>query len=484
MTSVTPESDSSAQLIRRQAAMGESQRQIARYVSQLLSGEAANKVLRFAALIVFAHTLSAKDFGIVNVMIAVSGIALVAGSLGLPDLGARGVAVAPERAGWLAGHVATTRVSVLTALGTIGALTALIFSPSLTPLLVMAALMAIFMAASGDWVARGLERMSLVAVANATGGLTVLVGSVAVAKVFGSATAALGAFALAELVVTMVLWIRLYPHARIELGFRGMGAMLFRARALALSSLAIYSYYANLDTIVLAASHSSREAGLYSAPYRLFLVLNLVGVFAAYAMLPTLARLAAASQDVEADRLLRSVLALLGIYGLVTLGLIELIGPFALGALFGASFRAAADSFVLLAAGVAWYAIGYPAGYSLIARGENARFLRGAATASVATIVLDLALIPPLGMKGAGLATLVGFAVGALVWLQARGLLGRAMVSILIALGGTSGLAIVLVFSNASSRIVGVVTLAVAFVLLAGTRIKGSLLSSALRDRA
>jgi O-antigen/teichoic acid export membrane protein len=474
MTSAAPESGSSAQLIQQQASMGDSQRQIALYVSQLLSGELANKLLRFAALIVFARTLSANDFGIVNVMIAVSGIALVAGSLGLPDLGARDVAVAPNRAGWLAGHVALLRVVVLGALSTTGVLITMIVSPGLTSLVAMAALMAIFMAASGEWVARGLERMSLVAMANAAGGLTALAGALAVAKFSGAVTAALAVFALAELVVTAVLWIRLYPYTGIELGLRGIGAMLLRARALALSSLAIYSYYANLDTIILAASHSSREAGLYSAPYRLFLMLNLVGVFAAYAMLPTLARFATTSQEPAADRLLSSALGLLGIYGLATLGLSELVGPFVLGTLFGTPFRAAADSFVLLAAGVAWYAIGYPAGYSLIARGENARFLRGAATASIASIVLDLALIPPLGMKGAGLATMAAFASGALVWLSARGLLGRAAVPLLIALGSTSGLAIALAFTDASSRLVGMVTLGTAVVLFAGGHIRTS----------
>ena len=453
-------------MTRRARAVNDPRREIGLYVGQLLSGELVNKAVRFAAFIVFAHALSASDFGLVNVAIAISGTALVASSLGLPDLAAREAAIAPERAGWLAGHVAVTRVLAVAGIGTVGILLASLAWPGHTSLLSLAALMALFMAASNDWLARGLERMSVVAAANAAGGLTVLAGSLAVAAFSGSATAALGAFALAECTVAIVLWTYLRRLSRFEFGVRGMRSMLRRALPLAFSSLAIYIYYANLDTIILAASHSNSQAGLYSAPYRLFLVLNLVGIFAAYAMLPTLARLSAAGVEVEADQLLRSVLAALAGYGLLTLGVIELGGGEVLGLLFGEPFRAASDAFVLLAAGVAWFAVGYPAGYSLIARGENTRFLRGAATASILSVGLDIALIPPLGMSGAGLATMLAFAAGTLVWLSTRGMLGRSAIPILLSLSAASALAVFVVFAHVSAPIAAAGTLFVAILLV------------------
>jgi O-antigen/teichoic acid export membrane protein len=447
-------------------AAADPRRQIALHVGQLLSGELVNKVLRFVAFVVFARTLSAGDFGLVNVAIAISGTALVACSLGLPDLAARDAAIEPDRAGWLAGHVAVTRVLVLGVLSAVGILLAAVAWPGHTSLLIMAAAMGVFMAASGDWLARGLERMSLVATANAAGGLTVLSGSLVVARLSGNATAAVAAFALAECAVATVLWTNLRDVSRFEFGVGGMRSMLRRARPLAFSALAIYVYYANLDTIILAASRSNNEAGLYSGAYRLFLVLNLVGVFAAYAMLPTLARLAAAGVQTEADRLLRSMLAALAGYGLLTLALVELGGADLLGLLFGTQFRAASEAFVLLAAGVGWFVVGYPAGYSLIALGENARFLRGAATASILSVGLDFALIPPLGMSGAGLATMIAFAAATLVWLSARAMLDRAAISILLSLTAASALAAFVVFSNGSAPIAGVATLSAAIVLV------------------
>jgi len=445
--------------------LADSRRRVRLYVGQLMTGELVNKILRFSALVLFARGLSASDFGLVNVGIAISGIALVASSLGLPDLGARDVSVAPERAGWLAGRVAVTRVLVLGSFVAIGLTVSSFVWPGHAPLLAMASLMAVCMAISGDWLARGLEQMSLLAVATAVGGFIVLGGSVLAAMLSFGATAALAVFAIAEGVVAAVLWWRLYPMTRVEFGVRGMGAMLRRARPLALSSLAIYSYYANLDTIILAATRSSREAGLYSAPYRLFLVLNLVGIFAAYAMLPTLARFAASDAEADASQLLQSALVSLAAYGLLTLGLVELFGAEGLELLFGAPFRAAAGAFVLLAAGVAWYAVGYPVGYSLIARGENSRFLLGAASAGVLSLGLDLALIPPLGMSGAGLATTVAFAAGAAIWISARGSF-RGRLAILVALGTTSGLAAIVVFADWSEAIAGLVTIGIAVALL------------------
>ncbi len=452
---------------------GSSRRQISIYVAQLLSGELVNKVLRFAATVVLARALSASQFGLVNVGIAISGIVLVASSLGLPDLGARDAAVEPSRAGWLAGRVMSTRVLVLVVVSAIALPLAAVIWPGHTALLAVALLMAMFMAASGDWLARGLEQMSLAAAANAAGGLTALVGCLVIARLSGDATAALAAFATAECAVAVVLWIRLHRLRRVKFGLQGMRPMLRRARPLAFSSLAIYSYYANLDTIILAVSHSTREAGIYSAPYRLFLVLNLVGVFAAYAMLPMLSRLAGSGGHSDADRLVRTTLAALAGYGLLTLGVVEIAGADILGLLFGSSFRQASGTFVLLTAGVAWYAIGYPAGYSLIARGENKPFLRGAATASILNIGLDLALIPPLGMRGAGLATMVAFMAAALVWLHARGVLRPSATPIVAALSLTSASAVATVFVHVSATIVGVGTSAIAILLLVrGLRIK------------
>ena len=64
------------------------------------------------------------------------------------------------------------------------------------------------------------------------------------------------------------------------------------------------------------------------------------------------------------------------------------------------AFEAMEATFALLSLAVAWYAIGYPAGYSLIAVRENKRFLAGAATAGA--LSLALATMHPSLRRGGG----------------------------------------------------------------------------------
>jgi O-antigen/teichoic acid export membrane protein len=441
-------------------------RTIERHIGKLLSGELANKAFRFGAFVVLARALSTSDFGLVNVAIAISGVALIATSLGLPDLGTRDAAVAPERAGWLYGHVTSVRLLVLAVVSVIGIACAAVLWPGHTALLTIAAAMAVFMVMQGDWLARGQERMAVVALASAGGGAAVLVAALIVTRISSIATLALAAFVVGEAAEATILWGRSHRSSGVKFGLDGMRPMIRRARPLAFGSLAVYSYYANVDTIILAATHSNRQAGLYSAPYRLFLVLNLVAVLAGESMLPVLTRIVEARGEADAHRLTRSALGPLAAYGLVMLGLVELLGREVLGVVFGAAYRASGGTFVLLTSGVAWYAIGYPIGYSLISRGQNVRFLHGAATASVLCIGLDLALIPPLGMRGAGLATMVAFTAAALVWLSRQRLLDKHSLPVVVALAVTSGAAVTLVFAHRSTALAGAATLCVAAVLM------------------
>lgn len=447
--------------------MTRGRRDIARYVAQLLGGEVINRILRFGATVTLARSLSASDFGLVNVGIACAGIGVILCSLGLPDLGAREVAIAPSRVGWVIGRVLAARLVALAGLSLVVLGVTALVRPAYVPVLAVVAAMAMMSIVAGDWAARGLERMSIMATASAMGGLTIFISSFVVGRLSGGATLALVAFALADGVTAAVLWLALHRFLGVKTRLRGIRPMLRRARPLALSSLALYTYYANVDTLILALSHSNREAGFYSAPYRLFVVLNLVGAFAGYAMLPTLSRLAESGSVFEAEQLVRSILTPLAAYGIAVLGFAELAGGDLLALAFGSRFRVASSAFLLLLGGVAWNAVGFPAGYSLIARGRNRYFLHGAATASIVGLGLDVALIPPLGLVGAGLATLLSFAAAALVWLFQAGLVGRRTLPLLGAILVTTCLAGIAVLAPETAGPVGIATCLSAVGLLA-----------------
>jgi O-antigen/teichoic acid export membrane protein len=231
---------------------------------------------------------------------------------------------------------------------------------------------------------------------------------------------------------------------------------------LAVSAIVLYGFYANLDTVILAATRSTDEAGLYSGPYRLFLALNAVVVFAGYALLPVVARLRAAGAAPVVRALGRPLVA----YGLACLGFAELFAGPVLRLLFGARFEAQGPVLVLLCLAVPWSAIGYPAGYAMIAADRSKDYLRGAATAGALNIVLNLALVPSLGTQGAAVATVAAFAAASVVWLARQRLLGtlRPILAVLVA---ASAGAVVHVLADGADTPVAVVTLVAAVAMAA-----------------
>ena len=410
----------------------------------LLLGDLASKLLRFLAAIALARTLTLEGFGLVNAAIAVSGVAAVLTTVGLTDIGARDVAVAPRTIQAVASRVVTVRLYTILVTLAGSAAVALVIDPEYLDLVLAGGAMAVGMAVSGEWALRGLERMRRLAFASMAGALTVAIGALLIALLGGGPVIALCAFAVGEAVLAAATWVGVGRAGWPRPTLVGAGAMLRRSWPVGAASLIVYSYYANVDTIILAAVRSPAEAGLYSAPYRMFLMLNVVAVFAAYAAFPTLSRASDAALDSDARLLLTRILELLLCYGLLVVGCVHIFGGAALGWLFGSQFETMETTFALLSLAVAWYSIGYPAGYSLIADRKNKRFLAGAATAGALSLALNLTLIPPYGAEGAGAATAIAFAAASLVWLRARGLLvgvGWLMVAALGSLSAAVGVA-------------------------------------------
>jgi O-antigen/teichoic acid export membrane protein len=423
----------------------------------LVSGEAVNKLTRFAAALLFARSLTPAEFGDLNVAIALSGILLVAVNFGLSDLGARDVALDPTTTAVTAGRVLGLRLAALTVAGLPAlALTLAVWSGR-EGLALLAYAMAAVMTVSADWIARGLGAMSRVALATGVGGGVVVAGAVFLAVAGGSVTAAMAWFVAGELTTAVLLWIFVARTGRPAITLDGVRALAKRAAPVAVSSFVIYTYTANLDTIIIAATRSSREAGLYSAGYRVVLALSTVGTLAAYALLPRMAGQVRAGEGAAGmRRMLLGAMVSLGTFGMAILAAAVLAGGPILGFLFGSEFEPVGPTFVLLTAGLAWYVTTYPAAYALLALGDNSSYMRGALAAGLAGLALDLALIPPFGITGAGAASATAFVLAGAVWTWHLGLLtGEALRRYLPILGAvaTGSLVAILALIEESLRI-------------------------------
>jgi O-antigen/teichoic acid export membrane protein len=390
----------------------------------LLSGEAVNKLTRFVAALLFARALTPAEFGDLNVAIALSGMLLVAVNFGLSDLGARDVALDPSRSAVTAGRVLGLRLAALVAAGLPAlALTIAVWSGR-AGLALLAYAMAAVMTVSADWIARGLGAMSRVAVATGVGGAVVAAGAGVLAVTGGSPTAAMAWFVLGELTTAVLLWVFVAGIGRPAITLAGVHSLFKRAAPVAVSSFVIYTYTANLDTIIIAATRSSREAGLYSAGYRVVIALTAIGTLAAYALLPRMAGEVRAGEGADGvRRMLKRAMTPLATLGLAIMAAAVVAGDRILGFLFGSEFEPVGPTFVLLTTGLAWYITTYPAAYGLLALGDNASYMRGALVAGAAGLALDLALIPRFGIIGAGAASATAFVLAAAVWTWQLGLL-------------------------------------------------------------
>jgi len=325
----------------------------------------------------------------------------------------------------------------------------------------IAVAMALALACSVEWLLRGLERMVAVATANAIGGAVVLAGTIVIVEAKPEPELALGVFVAGEAAVAVLClryaWLGRLPRPRLS----GLRMRVRRSWPLGASALVVYSYYANLDTIILSVTRSAEEAGLYSAPYRLFLALNILGTFAAYALMPRIARAVEAGRDEDAAAMagLRRALVPLAGYGLVVLGLVEVVGDDVLRALFGPAFAGQGVVFLVLCLTVPWYSIGFPVGYALVARSANHRFFLGAGVAGVLNIVLNVSLIPPFGPIGAAAATAVALIMGSAVWLQAHGMINARTAPLLTAVTLASLAGLLVALTDEAASPIGLLTL-------------------------
>jgi len=227
----------------------------------LFSGQVANKILRFGAAVLLARFLTPSSFGLFNVGIAISGLLVTASALGLPELGSRAVAANGKAARQLLVGVTIARLIGLAVASTCLVIGGLILWSHQPAFYVGTICMAVAMAVTPDWLARGLERMRTVGVATTVGGVVACLGAITAWKTH-SAAYSLIAFAIAEAAVGLVCLRGIASAVRpLAHSLRPTLTLVRESWPLGIAGVITYSYYANVDSVILAAFHGTRDAG-------------------------------------------------------------------------------------------------------------------------------------------------------------------------------------------------------------------------------
>ncbi len=171
------------------------------------------------------------------------------------------------------------------------------------------------------------------------------------------------------------------------------------------------------DSVMLGMI-SFEEVGLYGAAYRVIVVVMGLSGGTCRALFPGFASLRAEGRTVDAAKIFTSILRVHAmLFGTIAIGGV-ILGPRLMLTVYGENFAASGLAFQLLAPLVLLVSLTNVVGHALEAVGEQRQVMHITMRAAALNVISNLLLIPPLGMVGAAIATVL--AEGAVLILQAH----------------------------------------------------------------
>ena len=372
-------------------------------------GEAAARLFAFAVTMYATRALGADGFGVVAFATAsvlyLSRIVDAGIDFGL---GVHEVAANPSRLPVTVPAIVTLRLSLAVACIALFGLGAYAVLPSPEGgMVALYSLTLIPLALGTRWVLIGFQRAGPVALMRATGELLALVivllsvrgvGDVhrmPLAQVAGDVVACIG---FAVLLRTVGL--------RFGLGWNPAEVRRLLARAIPLVGSTVLGLVVfNVDVFFIRLYHDAALVGLYAAAYTaISFILNL-GVTYSMSLLPSLTRLADAPTQ-EGELYLTSHGKVFALAIPIAAGGALLARPLMV-TLFGAPFAAAGPTLAVLLGSMVISVIRDVSVVALMARRREDLLLHTVWASAAASVLLNILLVPSMGMMGAALATVL-----------------------------------------------------------------------------
>lgn len=382
-----------------------------------------SRVLALLTTVVLARIMGAQGFGIYTAALAIVSLAAVFTGLGFPTLVVRMLPAYRVREEWalLRGLVQRSSQVVLgvSALGAVtlfalAAFTHLLAGGLWTAFLALAILPLAVLTTVRAASVRGLHRVVLGQIPEAL----VLSGTFLAAVLVWWLTAAPHATLAPSMALTLrllatalaLLSASVFLHRSVPRSARAAppayderGWMRSSRPLLLINGLGVIS--TRSDVIMLALLKSSAAAGVYQAATRGAELAALSLVIVNLATQPMMARLFAEGEMRRLQRLV-TLAARLALAGALPVALaLSLGGRGMLAAVFGKEFGQAAVALSILAAAQIVSAAMGSVGQILTMTGHEREAALGSGIAAASNVLLNLLLIPPLGVTGAAIAT-------------------------------------------------------------------------------
>lgn len=425
----------------------------------LAAATLVGQVIGFVALTQVSRRIGPANLGAYTFVAALTVYFGIPSNFGVTALGARDVALRSERRREIVAEVLAGQIVI--AIVAYGAL--LLLAPVIAPghaasvLIPIVGLAMIARVLNLEWALQGGQRFGAMAVSRVGGqilygiviALTITGGlegarRYALANILGFAAAAL--ISLAGLARVTGL-----PRRPLAGMARAVLARMRKGLPLGFAIVMVEVYY-SIDSVMLGYFDTNRAVGLYGAAYRIPLAVIGIAVLWIGALYPHAARLFESDPD-RLRRQVGEVMSYAAVFAVAVASGAALLAKGLMPAMFGHQFADAALPFALLSLSAALVLVSVNFGNVLLACGDERRYAVGVTVGAVVNLLLNFALIPPLGPAGAATATIAAETiVGIYMFRRFERVLGRPLVNLdVLVRGGVATAAMALSIVATSS---------------------------------
>lgn len=376
-------------------------------------GQVASRFIRAAIIIYAARVLGAAEYGVFSYALGLAGFFTIFADVGVNSILTREATQKPG----LRSHFFATSFWIKSFLLAGTAIAVIFIAPHFSKieaakaLIPFVAFLTIFdgIREFSNSFLRALERMELEAfitiltnVAITIAGFVILSFSVSAQALTFSYVASTATGALAAVIILRGEYRKIFSSFKRDL----VRPVLRSALPIAFISL-FGAFMLNTDMIMLGWWRTAEELGFYSAAQKVLQVLYTFPGILAAALFPTISRLIGQKRSEETRTLTEQSMTTLFLASMpITVGGIVLAGPI-MEFLYGAAYAPATIPFRLLMVTIMLTFPGAPLSNLVIAYDKQRAVLLPLIGGSLANVVFDILLIPPFGMAGSAVATII-----------------------------------------------------------------------------
>jgi O-antigen/teichoic acid export membrane protein len=382
-----------------------------RNAGYLFAGEAASRVFGFLTTAVLARRLGLDGFGQIGFAAAFMAYGVVFTDFGLMTVGTRSIARDRSLARDLVGDLAPLRFLLGLGAAAVMVLIALVLPKHgiVKWLLVFYSGVVIIQSILFEWVFIGAEKMGLVSISRVVTNCAYFGLALALVRNAGSLLFVPVAFGAATALGALVLLFAFVPRfgvPRLRLSSSRWRELIKLAWPIGASSL-LTQLHVNLGLVLLGLVATFQQTGIYNSAFRLvFFLMTLDRVFYTV-FFPVVSRFIKNQPDRLAELVGTMVRMILAVSLPLCVGAFILARPI-LELVFTAEYAGAFPVLRILVWFLPLSMFNSLAGYTLLAAGNERRFLGNTTIGVGAAVVFNLVAVPLAGATGAALAIVAG----------------------------------------------------------------------------